>query len=122
MNQTTLTFFLGKDGLQASTLCLHPGFGLYFVDGEGPLAHVGDGSVFRCFIPSDGSLKPCAVKMTALSVGGTDAVEEEYKKLCAVLDIPGTVKVLQRPLFSATHGFLVTEYVTSFVKRLKSIN
>ena len=106
MNQTTLTFLLIKDRLQASTLCLHPGFGLYFefVDGECPLAHVGDGSVSRCFQPSASSLKPCAVKMIPLSVGGINAVEEEYKRLCAVLDIPGTVKVLQRPIFSATHG------------------
>ena len=50
------------------------------VGNQGPLAHVGDGSVFRCFIPSAGSLKPCAVKMITLSVGGTNAVEDPPRR------------------------------------------
>ena len=121
MNQTSLTFVLGEDGLQESALCLHSGLGLYYVVGEGPLAHGEYGSVFKCFQPVGGSLKPCVVKMVPLSVGGASTVEEEFTKLCAVNHIPGTVKVLQRPLHTATHGFLVTEYVAVFFDRLISI-
>ena len=61
--------------------------------------------MFKCFHTTTGSLRPCVVKMVPLSVRGTFAVEEEYNRPCAVLHIPGTVKVLQRPLYTATHGF-----------------
>lgn len=111
MNQTSLTFVLAKDGLQASPLSLHSTLGLYYKVGEAPLAQGGYGLVFKCFQPTTGSLRPCVAKMVPLSVGGTFAVEDEYNRLCAVLHIPGIVKVLQQPVYTATHGFLVTEYV-----------
>lgn len=111
MNQTELTFVLDKDGLQASTLCLESALGLYFAPGEAPLALGGYGSVFKCFQATADGRKPCAIKMIPLSVGGRTVIEEEYSRLCAVLHIPGTVKVLQPPFYSATHGFLLTEYV-----------
>lgn len=112
MNQTNLTFTLGRHGLQPSTLCLHSEWGLYYVDGEAPLAHGGYGSVFKCFKPTTfGILNPCAAKLIPLSVGGTVAVEEEYSRLCACSHVPGIVKTLQQPLYSATHGALITEYV-----------
>ena len=111
MDETKLTFVLGKDGLQASTLCLDPALGLYYVPGEAPLAQGGYRSVFKCFLSTADGLKPCALKMVPLSVGDTLAVDAEFHRLCAVLHIPGTVKVLQQPIYTATHGFLVTEYV-----------
>lgn len=114
MNQTGLTFVLNEDGLQASPLCLEQATSLYFVVGEAPMAQGEFGSVYRRFYPAAGGFKPCVLREVLLPMGGTLSLEEEFNKLCAVSNIPGTVKVVQRPLYSATHGYFLTEYVVLY--------
>lgn len=111
MDQTGLTFVLSDDGLQTSPLCLEQSTGLYYVAGETPLAQGEFSTMYRRFYPAAGGFKPCVLREVLLPVGGTPFLEEEYSRLCAVSNIPGTVKVVQRPLYSATHGYFVTEYV-----------
>ena len=111
MDQTGLMFVLCDDGLQTSPLCLEQATGLYYVAGEAPLAQGQFSSMYRRFYPAAGGFKPCVLREVLLPVGGTLSLEEEYSRLCAVSNIPGTVKVVQQPLYSATHGYFVTEYV-----------
>lgn len=112
MDQTGLTFVLSEDGLQSLTFCLDQATGLYYVPGEAPLALDEFGSVERCFMPAAGGFESFVLKKVLLSAGGT--LQEEYLRLCAVINIPGTVTVVQPPVFSATHGYLLTEYVVMY--------
>ena len=100
-----------RHALQRLPLCFDAGLGVYYVAGEAPIAQGTYGSVSRCWRPTAGGLQPSIVKQIALSSGCRNMIEKEFERLLSVISIPGSVQVVQEPVYSATHGFVVTEYV-----------
>ena len=71
----------------------------------------GFSTVRKGYIPSAnaGLMQPCAVKHVSVKNTKVHHVEHECQMLRAVEDIPGTVKCLRPPFYTADTGAIVTE-------------
>ena len=113
MGQIAKTFAMNKDELQPVTLCPDAfGLGVFFPMNFTPVAQGGFGEVYKAFRLIEGRFQSCAVKQIPLLSGDRGPVDEEFARLLSVIPIAGAVTVLQSPVYSATHGYLVTEYVS----------
>lgn len=110
MAQTAMTFTMKGDELHPMTLC-HDTYGMdiYVPMNAPPIGQGSYGAVYKSYKLIQGRFKPCVVKAIPLHLGDRNPIEMEFQTLCSVSGIAGAGKIMQGPVYSLTHGFVVTE-------------
>ena len=112
MGQPAMTFVMHNAEVQPLTVCPDTsGMEVFLPINATPLAQGTYGVAYKGYMVVDGRMKLCVVKQIPLSAGGARPIEDEYAKLCSVIGLAGAITVMQSPVYSTTHGYLVTEYV-----------
>lgn len=121
MGQPAVTFVMDNAGVQPLTVW-PDAYGMDFLpNAVTPLAQGTFGAVYKVYKLIQGRFRPCIIKQIPLSVGGVHPIQEEYARLCSVYGIAGAITVVQGPVYTATHGYLVTEYVSFAQKSSKHL-
>lgn len=112
MQAQRVVFDLVEDELYFVRLKLDSaGAGVYGASTAPALGSGRFGTVRKGYILSaaEGRMQPCALKQLSLKDNDVRQVEHECQMLRAVEDIPGTVKCLRPPIYTAGIGAIVTE-------------